>query len=58
MNFVKLETNTRVNISYDGKLTISDISEKDEGTYRCEANNDVESTITAEMRLTVYGKIV
>lgn len=56
-NFVKLEANTRTNISSDGKLIISDITERDEGIYRCEADNDVEESIAAEMRLTVYGKI-
>lgn len=39
-------------------MTINDISEKDEGLYRCEANNGVEEAITADTRLTVYGKRV
>lgn len=56
-NYVKLEPNTRINTSSDGKLTISDIVESDESSYRCEADNGVEKSLTAEIRLTVYGKI-
>lgn len=53
-----MEANARINISYDGELKIGDINERDKGLYRCEASNDLESTLTAEMRLMVYGKAV
>ena len=48
--------NSRTSIQ-NGKLSIEDVSPKDEGVYVCEAQNTV-GTISVSATLSVHGKFI
>ncbi|GIZ00400.1 titin [Caerostris extrusa] len=53
-NFKKLNSNNQMNVSNEGFLTIASVSEGDEGLYKCNGDNGVEESLSAEFLLTVY----